>query len=120
MKALLIIAHGSRNPQSSEETGQLVNSLRDQPHPFDIITHAFLELAEPDVSSAINDLVARGADEIAVLPLFLARGNHVALDIPELIDQARNSHRNVSITLTRHIGAASTLPGCILRHLEES
>ena len=124
MNALLIIAHGSRNPQSNAEIERLAKSLgrlpTDRLHGFDRITHGFLELAEPDIQSAINELVIQGANEIVVLPYFLAGGNHVEKDVPAIIDQSRKVHSNVDITVTRHFGAASSIPDCIFQHLENT
>ena len=118
MNALLIIAHGSRNPESNLETEQLVARVRGSLDTFDQVSHAFLELAEPGIEDAFNTLIEHGADNITVLPLFLARGNHVARDVPEIIEKIRDQRPELQITMTPHIGASEGFPGLVATHLK--
>ena len=117
MKALLIIAHGSRNPQSNTEIERLTVSVRLLDHGYDLVGHGFLELAEPNMDTALKNLVDRGATDITVLPYFLARGNHVARDIETWRSESVARIDGISITLMSHIGAATGMPELIRRHL---
>lgn len=115
MKALVVIAHGSRRDASNDEVRDLVHSmsqLGDQS--FDVITACFLELAEPSIKDALGSCVELGANEIIVMPYFLSAGTHVSHDIPRELSEAREKHPNITITERAHIGAGSLMPQMLL------
>ena len=107
MKALLLIAHGSRRIQSNDEiaviAGQLAARMDGQ---FESIRYAFLELAEPSISAVIDQLVADGSAEIVMLPYFLSAGRHVYEDIPEIIEAKKKEHSNVTFWVASYLGEA--------------
>lgn len=106
MKALLIIAHGSRRAASNKEVHALVERLRPlaSGH-FPQVAAAFLELAEPGIPSAVAHCVAAGATEIVAVPYLLSAGTHVAQDIPEALHAAQAEHAGLQIHLRTHLGA---------------
>lgn len=116
MRALLLVAHGSRVASSNETVVQLVNKLRPQleSYGFAAVAHAFLELTTPNIPEGIQTLVNSGATQVVVLPYFLAPGTHVIDDVPELIDAARVSHPNVSFNVTPHLGGVDGIINLIL------
>lgn len=112
---LLIVAHGSRRAASNEEVRTLGRRLAEARHPdLADVEVAFLELAEPSIAAGLARCVAKGAQQIVVLPYFLAAGTHVANDIPAEVAAFCASHPGVKVTLTPHLGAAPTLPQAIL------
>ncbi|MDO6459484.1 CbiX/SirB N-terminal domain-containing protein [Granulosicoccaceae sp. 1_MG-2023] len=112
MKALLLVAHGSRRAASNEEVQRLATAVEQQlDGACPIVTTAFLELADPLIPEAIDRCVARGASEIIVLPYFLAAGRHVAEDIPRIAEQAVAAHPGVRLTLAPHLGASVLMSG---------
>ena len=115
MNALLIVAHGSRRAQSNSEVQALTSKVAEQAKAsFDLIDCAFLELAEPEIPDGLRSLAAKGATDILVLPYFLAKGTHVAADIPEAVDSVRSELSNVSITISDYLGAADAVPGLLV------
>lgn len=115
MKALLLIAHGSRRDASNEEVRQLAGRLAT--HAGDQFGHvqaAFLELAEPDIVSGVAECARAGATEIEVIPYFLAAGRHVAEDIPEELDRAAREYPGVRIQLTPYLGQHPAMPELLL------
>ena len=115
-RALLLVAHGSRLPKANAEVARLTDRLRESSGgQFEIVTHAFLEIAEPDIPTGIDACVAQGAAQLWVLPYFLAAGRHVRDDVPALLDQARERHPQIAIRLCEHLGAESGLPELLLR-----
>ena len=104
MRALILLAHGSRHPQTGSEVTELTDGMR-RAAAAPVVTHAFLEFARPDLGEAVAQAVGAGCRRIDVLPLFLNTGNHVVRDIPELVRQARGDHPQVEIRLLRHLGA---------------
>ena len=116
MKALLIIAHGSRRAQSNQEIVVLGQKIAAEAGgQFERVECAFLELADPLIPAGIDSLVAAGATEIKVLPYFLARGTHVAVDVPEEVEKAAASHPSVAIDMLPYFGSSPELPSMLLQ-----
>jgi len=118
MKALLLIAHGSRRESSNEEIRALTAQIRAAGWGFDLVEHAFLEMAEPDIAQGGGQLAAAGATEIVVLPYFLAAGKHLLTDIPGEVARLQARHPAVRFTLAPHLGAAANMLRLIHEHLE--
>ena len=107
-RALIIVAHGSRKASSNEEVmslGDKVESLLGEHYAY--VMTAFLEFSRPSLEECILSCVEKGANEIVILPYFLASGNHVTRDIPEAVEKMQASHPNVKMVLQEHIGSAS-------------
>ena len=115
MKSLLLVAHGSRREESNIEIADIANRLRirSDDH-FQVIAHAFLELAEPSIPDAIDTLVAQGSVEILVLPYFLSAGRHVHKDIPEIIRAKRVEHTQVDIVMAPYLGEADAITDVLI------
>jgi len=118
MKALLVISHGSRRNDSNDEVFRLTNELRkNSGAELPLVACAFLEISEPKVQRAIDELVAQGATEILVFPHFLAAGTHVSRDIPRELETAGTRYPSLTFTLLPHLGALPELPALILNLL---
>lgn len=107
-RALIVVAHGSRKASSNEEVmvlGEKVASLLGKHYAY--VLTAFLEFATPSLEESILSCVEQGASEIVILPYFLASGNHVTRDIPEVVQKTQALHPQVKMTLKEHIGSAS-------------
>jgi sirohydrochlorin ferrochelatase len=120
MKALLLIAHGSRKVSSNQEVADLADKLKQHDSSFALVTHGFLELTTPKVPDAVAELVEGGATEVTILPYFLAAGMHVTEDLPELLAQAKALYPQVTFTLLEHLGAAELMPSWILQQAGEA
>lgn len=115
MKALLIVAHGSRRAESNDEVRTLTAGIREKAGTrFGMVECAFLELAEPSIPDGIECAIRNGAEEVVVLPYFLSAGRHVAKDIPEQVRAKRNEYPNVTIRLVPHLGAADGIADAML------
>jgi sirohydrochlorin ferrochelatase len=110
-----VVAHGSRRAESNDEVRALAQLLRAQASDFDVISCAFLELAEPSIPDGLRDAIAAGAREVVVVPYFLSAGRHVVTDIPGEVDVVRAEHPDITITLAPYLGAAPELPGLLLK-----
>ena len=84
---------------------------------FDQLACCFLELAEPLIPDAIDQLVQEGATQITVFPYFLAVGAHVAEDIPEAISAAAEKHPHITFKSLPHLGQLESMPALILSQL---
>ncbi len=119
MRALLVVAHGSRRAASNDEVTALTDQLRSRilsfaETDFDFIHAAFLELAKPSIPDGIKECANQGADEVVVLPYFLSAGRHVAQDIPDIIKQVAPDLPGVNIIIAPYLGTAAGLPDLML------
>ncbi len=116
MKALILLSHGSRRKESNDEMISLANRLNRLPdHPFKKISCAFQQFARPSFQDSLAAMVAQGAAEIVVFPLFLACGNHVLIDVPEMMQAARTEFPHLSITVMPHLGQVPGFADFLIR-----
>ena len=67
MKALIILAHGSRKQESNQEIENLTNDVRALvKREFDIVDYAFLEIAEPSLTNSIEKVVSKNISGVAI------------------------------------------------------
>jgi sirohydrochlorin ferrochelatase len=121
MKALVLVAHGSRRQVSNEEvialSGVIAREMKDE---YPIVEAGFLELAEPSIPDALDRCVRQGATDICVVPYFLSAGRHVHEDIPAEVDKARAMHANIPMTILTHIGGSPQMKDLIRNVVRES
>ena len=58
---------------------------------------AFLELAQPDLATAVQSLSAQGADHIIVTPYFLTMGIHLQRDLPLILGEISQAHPGIDL-----------------------
>jgi len=110
MKALLLVAHGSRRKQSNDEVDTLAKKLKNNcGEQYGIVNSAFLELAEVLIPDGIEQCITEGASSIVILPYFLNSGRHVVEDIPSIINSCAVQHPNINISLAPHLGASDLM-----------
>ncbi|MFF7276494.1 CbiX/SirB N-terminal domain-containing protein [Streptomyces griseorubiginosus] len=78
--ALVLVAHGSRDPRTLSTVHDLLDRLRDR-HPGLPVHLGHIELNEPLLPDTLASL---GQAEAVLVPLLLSRGYHVKRDIPEM------------------------------------
>jgi sirohydrochlorin cobaltochelatase len=101
-RGLLLIAHGSKDPRWKLPFQNIAeNAARQFPG---VVVLAYLESAEPTASEALQQMLRAGVQHITVAPLFLAAGHHIRVDIPELIDAARQAYPHLTWTVLPAIG----------------
>ena len=117
MKALLLVAHGSRRKQSNDEVIHLAEELKNSCNgQYLIVRPTFLELADTMIPDGIAACVSDGATSITVLPYFLNSGRHVVEDIPQIISACKTQHPSTTINLASHLGAADLMLDLIIAH----
>ena len=120
MKALLVVAHGSRRAESNDEVRTLTGSVAGRPSSkYDKVACAFLELAEPLIPAGVEALVDAGADDITVVPYFLSAGRHVVEDIPAEVAKV-NLPEGVSVRIAPYVGESDAMADLLLAQSELS
>ena len=116
---VLIISHGSREASANREFVRLVAQYRKR-HRGWKVAHAFLELAEPTIPGAMEELTGSGAEQISILPLFFFQAKHVKEHIPALLAAFRKTHPRVKVTLAKPLGADPLLLDLLDRRLKQA
>jgi sirohydrochlorin ferrochelatase len=115
MTAVILLAHGSPDPRSSEATRELASTL--QSRSFDsTVLAAFLEHDAPNLTEAVRKLVGDGHDEIVVVPAFLSGASHVSKDVPAAVEAAETATQ-LPLTVSDPIGPDGTLLSALDRLL---
>jgi sirohydrochlorin ferrochelatase len=94
--ALIVFAHGSRVEEANEAVRRVASQAA-QRCGFDLWETAFLELAAPDLPTAVGGLSARGASRIIVAPYFLTMGVHLTDDLPRILKSIAEQHPGVQL-----------------------
>jgi len=116
MKALILVAHGSRRIDSNKEVERLAARLASKAASrFDIIGPAFLELATPSIPDAIESCIEQGASSVQVLPYFLSCGAHVTDDIPQQVAIKQQQYPEVDIRIADYLGTVDVMADVLLK-----
>ena len=101
--ALLLIGHGSRSPAGVAEYWALVDAVGGQDGSVPLVG-GFIELARPDLDSAVDEVVAAGARSVVAVPLVLLGAGHMKDDGPALLARSRERHVGVRFLYARALG----------------
>ncbi|WAI01164.1 sirohydrochlorin nickelochelatase [Methanogenium organophilum] len=87
----LLVGHGSKKPYNKElieTTADLVASKEDR---F-LVKSGFMSINEPTVQEKLEEFKGEDIEKLVVVPLFLAKGIHILVDIPEILGLAEGSN----------------------------
>ena len=102
---LVLFAHGARDVQWREPFERLAEKVRAaRGSDAGAVLLAFLELMEPDLPTAVGDLVSDGCSVVTVVPVFFGQGGHVRRDLPEVIERCRGVYPAVEIRCAVAVG----------------
>ena len=108
MTAIVLFAHGSRDPAWQRPMLAVAQRIRDQaPHAW--VACAYLELTEPSLTQTVAQAVEAGHVHIRVVPMFLGVGKHVREDLPVLMAQLQHDHPQVRFDLQQAVGEQSAV-----------
>ena len=101
--ALLLIAHGSREPEANADLYHMADALR-QSGDYDCVEASFLELAEPGIEEGAARCLAQGAESVVLLPYFLSAGVHVRRDLRDHQRRLAERYPHVAFRLAEPFG----------------
>ncbi len=106
METIILIGHGSPKDGANniDIAARLLHPLLHPDCGQDCVQVAYLQFAQPEITEAIDQAVARGAKRIILHPFFLSAGIHVSRDIPELIAAAGKLYPQVEFIYTEPLG----------------
>ena len=97
-RALILFAHGSRDPQWAEPFRAIQRKLAAK-RPALAVELAFLEIMAPSLPEAVDRLAASGHAHLTIAPLFMAQGAHLKRDLAELMRTLKARHPAVELAL---------------------
>ncbi|VVD27321.1 sirohydrochlorin chelatase [Paraburkholderia dioscoreae] len=104
MHGIVLFGHGARDVRWREPFERLAGKVRGAASESGPVALAFLELMEPDLPTAVSDLVAQGCEVVTVVPVFFGQGGHVRKDLPLVIEQCQALHPSVLIKCAVAVG----------------
>lgn len=116
-RAVILFDHGSREPEANAQLDALAALLAVR-LPGRRIATAHLSLAAPSLADAGAACVRAGAEEVVVVPCFLAPGRHVREDLPLLVDALRAAHPGVTFHLAAPLGAHPSVADALAERAE--
>lgn len=101
--ALLLVGHGSRSAAGVAEYWAFARVLAERA-PHLSLGCGFIELAEPDLDTALDKLVADGARSVVAVPLVLLGAGHMKNDGPAALARGRLRHPGLDFAYGRDLG----------------
>lgn len=109
---LILFAHGARDPQWAEPFEKIRERIA-AIEPDAEISLAYLELMQPGLGEAVEQLAARGVARISVVPLFMAQGGHMKKDLPALMNAIAVKYPRIEFRVTPAIGEVEAILAAI-------
>ena len=97
-RGIVLFAHGSRDPLWRLPIEAVAAQISAR-QPGVLVRCAYLEICTPSLPEAAAELIAAGAGQLRVFPLFLGVGKHAREDLPLLIEDIQSTHPEVVIEL---------------------
>ena len=100
---IALFAHGSRDPLWRAPMEAVRQRIEAQ-HPQLPVRCCYLELCEPSLQDAVQELTAQGVHHLTVVPMFLGTGKHAREDLPVLMESLRSTYPEVQFQVQQAIG----------------
>ncbi|MGW8377141.1 sirohydrochlorin chelatase [Streptomyces sp. ODS28] len=117
--ALVVIAHGSRDPRHAATVAALCARVREL-RPGLRVEVGYLDFDVPSVRGALEGLYAEGVREVVALPLLLTRAFHAKTDIPSVLSEVTARLPGLSVRRAPVLGPHALLTRALERRLYEA
>lgn len=108
MKALILFAHGARDPRWAAPFERLRDTIRTR-QPDLRVELAFLEFMTPALPEIAVAMATDGVTEITLVPVFLGQGGHVLRDLPLLLEEIQQQAPQLKINLQPAVGESDSV-----------
>lgn len=117
--ALVLLAHGSRDPQVVTVTHAMRKEMQEC-RPSLEVHIAFIDHCPPTGPQVVTQLVRRGIQEVVFVPLEIGSAQQASPEAFDAVEKARQGHPDLLITISRPIGPEACLLGLVDRRLREA
>lgn len=114
--AFILFGHGARDPQWAEPLCRIRAAILER-DPGRLVELAFLEFLEPSLDVCVDKLVAAGARDIQVVPMFMAQSGHLKRDLPLLVEAAQRRHPRIRLVVSGAVGEAPEVINAMAGHV---
>ncbi|MEH1012862.1 CbiX/SirB N-terminal domain-containing protein [Micromonospora sp. CPCC 206060] len=101
--ALVLVAHGSRDPRAAASTRALARAVRTAVTDL-AVRESYLDHTIPAPDAVLGDLEAGGHPCAVLVPLLLTAAYHGRVDVPAAVEQARSAGLRIPVRVTRVLG----------------
>jgi sirohydrochlorin ferrochelatase len=113
---VLIIGHGSKDPNAKISIEYVVNGLKET---YRNVSNCFLEIEEPNIAKGISQCEKNNPKVLVIVFYFLHEGAHVKRDIYEDLDPALDKTELKKVLITKHIGTDERIIDLIIERAKE-
>ncbi len=115
MKAVLVVAHGSKKTQQNDVLYEIINMVRQNLNSEEyFVEGTFISFKEMNIEFKLKEVIEKGATEIIIVPYLLFAGNYVKNIIPTKIDRFMESYPNIKILYKESLGVDKRLAEIIV------
>ena len=100
---IVLLAHGSRDANWRRPLERL-RDLLVQRAPERGVCLAYLQLAEPSLTAALQTCRDQGGQTALVVPVFLSGGGHLLRDVPQVVARAAAEVGGLAVTCAGALG----------------
>ncbi|CAN5801372.1 hypothetical protein BH10CHL1_BH10CHL1_48460 [soil metagenome] len=100
---LLFVAHGTPLEKANTPISRILARVQARAG-YAQTAIGYLDCNEPDIPTAIAQLVNTGVQRIVALPYFLHLGRHVCADLPKIFEQAQQNYPQAEIRVAAELG----------------
>jgi sirohydrochlorin ferrochelatase len=115
---IVLFAHGSSVEEANLSVHELARQIQDQ-GPYGYVRAAFLDVVQPDLDTAIAEVVTAGLRRVIVIPYFLTMGIHLQRDLPSLVAPQKEKYPDLEIEIGRSLDAHPLMASIILGRVRE-
>jgi sirohydrochlorin cobaltochelatase len=115
--AVILFAHGAREPEWAQPFESICDRLRAAGMPVEL---AFLEIMSPSLEEAAARLAEKGVETVVIVPLFLAQGAHLKRGLPEMVAKIRKRHAKTEFRVTPALGEAPEIVAAITEWVQRA
>ena len=113
---VLIIGHGSKDPNSGISIDYIVDSLRDV---YKNVDRCYLEIEEPNIEQGIESCQKNTPEVLVIVFYFLHEGAHVKTDINNDLKPALEKSNLKTVCITKHLGTDEKMIDLIIERAKE-
>jgi len=114
-QGIILFGHGARNAEYIQPFLRIQAEVRVRA-PQTAVEIGFLELTQPPLEAAIDNLLAQGVHQIRIVPIFFAPGRHVLKDLPELVAALIDRHPQLMIDIAPCVGEGAGVIAAMAEH----
>jgi len=113
---VLIIGHGSMDPNAGISINYIVDELR---HTYKNVDRCYLEIEEPNIEQGIESCQKNNPEVLVIVFYFLHEGAHVKIDVNNDLKPALEKSNLKKTCITKHLGADEKMIDLIIERAKE-